>query len=97
VVSQPHSPSILCAGTLKRSTAFNHNQSSSAEAEYDRLRELARQEHGKRSACLDKVGVEANESIMTLLSHPASLAKPMSAEMEQPPMSSQRRGRGMAR
>ncbi|KAL8823594.1 MAG: hypothetical protein Q9191_005717 [Dirinaria sp. TL-2023a] len=35
--------------------AFNHNQSRDAEVEYDRLRNLARQEHGKRSSCLDKV------------------------------------------
>ena len=37
------------------SLAFNHNQSSEAEAEYDRLRSLARQEHDKRSSCFDKV------------------------------------------
>ncbi|KAL8650651.1 MAG: hypothetical protein Q9226_005054 [Calogaya cf. arnoldii] len=34
--------------------AFNHSQSGGAEAEYDRLRDLARQEHSKRSACMDK-------------------------------------------
>ncbi|KAL8786143.1 MAG: hypothetical protein Q9195_008347 [Heterodermia aff. obscurata] len=34
--------------------AFNHNQSQHAEAEYDRLRTLARQEHDKRSSCMDK-------------------------------------------
>ncbi|KAL8631875.1 hypothetical protein Q9189_002351 [Teloschistes chrysophthalmus] len=33
---------------------FNHNQSGGAEAEYDRLRALARQEHGKKSSCMDK-------------------------------------------
>ncbi|KAL9584850.1 MAG: hypothetical protein Q9203_004493 [Teloschistes exilis] len=33
---------------------FNHNQSGGAEAEYDRLRGLARQEHGKKSSCMDK-------------------------------------------
>ncbi|CAF9902904.1 MAG: hypothetical protein HETSPECPRED_000051 [Heterodermia speciosa] len=33
--------------------AFNHNQSQHAEAEYDRLRTLARQEHDKRSSCMD--------------------------------------------
>ncbi|KAI4090878.1 MAG: hypothetical protein L6R37_007824 [Teloschistes peruensis] len=33
---------------------FNHNQSGGAEAEYDRLRDLARQEHGKKSSCMDK-------------------------------------------
>ncbi|MCJ1289561.1 hypothetical protein MMC34_001094 [Xylographa carneopallida] len=36
------------------SRAFNHNQSSASEAEYDRLRGLARQEHDKRSSCFDK-------------------------------------------
>lgn len=36
-------------------SAFNHQpQSSSTEAEYDRLRDLARQEAGKRSSCLAK-------------------------------------------
>ena len=35
--------------------AFNHHPaSSSTEAEYDRLRGLARQEAGKRSSCLAK-------------------------------------------
>ncbi|CZR58011.1 related to nuclear WD protein PRL1 [Phialocephala subalpina] len=34
--------------------AFNHSSSSDAEAEYDRLRDLARQEAGKRSSCFDK-------------------------------------------
>ncbi|KAI4164422.1 MAG: hypothetical protein LQ342_002069 [Letrouitia transgressa] len=34
--------------------AFNHDQSGSAEQEYDRLRALARQEHDKESACKDK-------------------------------------------
>ncbi|KUJ15375.1 DUF1771-domain-containing protein [Mollisia scopiformis] len=33
---------------------FNHSSSSDAEAEYDRLRDLARQEAGKRSSCFDK-------------------------------------------
>ncbi|CAD0088858.1 unnamed protein product [Aureobasidium mustum] len=32
-------------------SAFNHQQSGDAEAEYDRLRDLARQEHGKRQHC----------------------------------------------
>ena len=40
---------------LKPEPAFNHNQSHDAEAEYDRLRALARQEHDKRSSCLAKV------------------------------------------
>merc|ERR1711964_935378 len=34
--------------------AFNHSSSGDAEAEYDRLRDLARQEAGKRSSCFDK-------------------------------------------
>lgn len=34
--------------------AFNHSTSGDAEAEYDRLRDLARQEAGKRSSCFDK-------------------------------------------
>ncbi|KAL8707051.1 MAG: hypothetical protein Q9220_007836 [cf. Caloplaca sp. 1 TL-2023] len=34
--------------------AFNHNQSGGAEAEYDRLRGLARQEHDKKSSCMSK-------------------------------------------
>ncbi|KAL9108246.1 MAG: hypothetical protein Q9227_006984 [Pyrenula ochraceoflavens] len=34
--------------------AFNHNQSQEAEQEYDRLRDLARQEAGKRSSCFDR-------------------------------------------
>ncbi|MCJ1265359.1 hypothetical protein MMC22_005236 [Lobaria immixta] len=34
--------------------AFNHNQSSHAEAEYDRLRDLARQEHAKKSSLMDR-------------------------------------------
>jgi len=34
--------------------AFNHSASNNAEAEYDRLRDLARQEAGKRSSCLDR-------------------------------------------
>ncbi|KAJ5633946.1 hypothetical protein N7528_001788 [Penicillium herquei] len=34
--------------------AFNHDQSSDAEAEYDRLRDLARQEASKRGSCFSK-------------------------------------------
>lgn len=34
--------------------AFNHSQSQDAEAEYDRLRDLARQEAGKRGSCFDR-------------------------------------------
>ena len=40
---------------LKLPIAFNHSQSNNAEAEYDRLRGLARQEAAKRSSCLDRV------------------------------------------
>lgn len=35
--------------------AFNHEQSGDAEAEYDRLRDLARQEASKRNSCFDRV------------------------------------------
>lgn len=35
-------------------SAFNHNQSQAAEQEYDRLRDLAREEAGKRSSALSK-------------------------------------------
>ncbi|KAL4806696.1 hypothetical protein BDV18DRAFT_138044 [Aspergillus unguis] len=34
--------------------AFNHSQSNDAEAEYDRLRNLARQEAGKRGSCFQR-------------------------------------------
>ncbi|KAI2626691.1 Smr domain protein [Hypoxylon sp. NC1633] len=34
--------------------AFNHSPSSDAEAEYDRLRDLAREEAGKRNSCFDR-------------------------------------------
>ncbi|KAF2231705.1 DUF1771-domain-containing protein [Viridothelium virens] len=33
---------------------FNHQSSNGAEAEYDRLRDLARQEHGKQQSCAAK-------------------------------------------
>ncbi|KAJ9240613.1 hypothetical protein DTO207G8_122 [Paecilomyces variotii] len=36
------------------SRALNHSQNDSAEAEYDRLRDLARQEARKRGECFDK-------------------------------------------
>lgn len=36
-------------------TAFNHENSSDAEAEYDRLRDLARQEASKRGQCFGRV------------------------------------------
>lgn len=35
--------------------AFNHDQSNDAEAEYDRLRDLARQEASKRGECFSRV------------------------------------------
>ncbi|RHZ69049.1 hypothetical protein CDV55_105945 [Aspergillus turcosus] len=34
--------------------AFNHDQSTDAEAEYDRLRDLARQEAAKRNSCFQR-------------------------------------------
>ena len=34
--------------------AFNHNQSQGAEQEYDRLRDLARQEASKRANCFQR-------------------------------------------
>ncbi|KAL5364057.1 smr family protein [Aspergillus floccosus] len=34
--------------------AFNHEQSNDAEAEYDRLRDLARQEASKRNSCFQR-------------------------------------------
>lgn len=36
-------------------TAFNHEQSSHAEEEYDRLRGLARQEANQRNHCFERV------------------------------------------
>ncbi|KAI2470647.1 Smr domain protein [Annulohypoxylon bovei var. microspora] len=49
--------------------AFNHSPSSDAEAEYDRLRDLAREEAAKRNSCFDRAhqayergdGAEAKE------------------------------------
>ncbi|KAI1094746.1 Smr domain protein [Rostrohypoxylon terebratum] len=49
--------------------AFNHSASNDAEAEYDRLRELAREEAAKRNSCFDRAhqayergdGAEAKE------------------------------------
>ena len=35
--------------------AFNHSPGNDVEAEYDRLRDLARQEAGKKSSCFDRV------------------------------------------
>lgn len=36
--------------------SLNHNSSSNAEAEYDRLRDLARKEASQRNSCFDRVG-----------------------------------------
>lgn len=36
-------------------TAFNHSSNNDAEAEYDRLRDLAREEAQKRNSCFDRV------------------------------------------
>jgi hypothetical protein len=35
--------------------AFNHSASQDAEAEYDRLRDLARAEGDKKTSCFDRV------------------------------------------
>ena len=40
---------------LNNRAAFNHDQSPDAEAEYDRLRNLARQEAEKRNSCFQRV------------------------------------------
>lgn len=47
--------SRLVANTAQRYAAFNHDQSNDAEAEYDRLRDLARQEASKRGSCFQRV------------------------------------------
>lgn len=44
-----HFPSVRLGGN-----AFNHSQSRDAEAEYDRLRDLAREEHSKQQRCFDR-------------------------------------------
>ena len=36
-------------------TAFNHEQSSDAEEEYERLRNLAKQEGAMRASCFERV------------------------------------------
>lgn len=46
----PHSQQLLIL-----ITAFNHSANSNAEAEYDRLRSLAREEATKRSSCFNQV------------------------------------------
>lgn len=37
------------------SLAFSHNDGDDAEAEYDRLRDLARREADKKKGCFDRV------------------------------------------
>jgi hypothetical protein len=44
-------------------TAFNHSQSNDAEAEYDRLRDLARQEATKRGSCFQRVRLPSSPSL----------------------------------
>jgi DNA-nicking Smr family endonuclease len=51
---------------LSRETAFNHSSSGDSEAEYDRLRGLAREEAGKRGACFDKVSLRSKCTISLL-------------------------------
>lgn len=43
----PQVHDLISASRLISRIAFNHNQSSSAEAEYDRLRDAARKERGQ--------------------------------------------------
>lgn len=53
---QPHTASpSLTTPPVHQLTAFNHTQSNDAEAEYDRLRDLARQEASKRGNCFQRV------------------------------------------
>lgn len=47
---QHHQPSERLGGA-----AFNHSQSSSSEAQYDDLRNRARQEHSRMTSCFDRV------------------------------------------
>ena len=49
-------------------TAFNHSSSNDAEAEYDRLRDLARAEAQKRNSCFDRV-----RAYLSQLAEPAPL------------------------
>lgn len=46
---------LLFVRTLLMSPAFNHDQSSQSEEEYDRLRGLAREEVNKRNGCFERV------------------------------------------
>jgi len=84
---------------LSQSTAFNHSQSGEAEVEYDRLRDLARQEAGKRSSCFDKA---SQDPPMSQLSGPRSNTasrhiKHTNAETVQQRINYQKRGSNMRR
>ena len=48
--------------------AFSHSASADTEAEYDRLRGLARQEHDKRASCFDRVGSSLPTSARRMVS-----------------------------
>jgi hypothetical protein len=74
-------------------TAFNHSQSGESEAEYDRLRDLARQEAGKRSSCFDKVEIPPCITCWhTKANTEARRIKHMSAEMVLRRISCRKRG-----
>ncbi|TVY33477.1 Smr domain-containing protein [Lachnellula subtilissima] len=63
--------------------AFNHDTNSRAEAEYDRLRDLARQEASKRGSCFDRAH-QAYESGNGGLAHQLSEeGKAHAAKMDQ--------------
>lgn len=40
---------------LSEYQAFNHEQSQDVEAEYDRMRDAAREQAAKRSSCFERV------------------------------------------
>jgi hypothetical protein len=40
---------------MQPDTAFNHRTSTDIEAEYDRLRDLARSEGDKKKSCFERV------------------------------------------
>ncbi|RDW64956.1 hypothetical protein BP6252_10607 [Coleophoma cylindrospora] len=50
----PHSYPMKQLGPQLGGKAFNHSSNNDSEAEYDRLRDLARQEAAKRGSCFDK-------------------------------------------
>jgi hypothetical protein len=77
------------------STAFNHSQSQDAEAEYDRLRDLARQEAGKRAACFDKVRFPSLPRTSTTNQWDCSRIKHMREVTELPRSNCLTRGRRM--